>query len=398
MVPGAETMGAGHLRAGGRPAHHAHRPPAAPLLARRAAQPRQRAARRDGDRRARARPSRSRWTATPTASAAGSRSSPGITGWAQINGRASLPWPERIELDVWYVEHRSLRLDLRILARTARMLATGHGLYSEDLEAGVVGGSAHAQRATSRSSPRSVSASDRDHRVDRYAARKPGTNERREAARARPHRPRAHLPAAAADPLLEHHASPRRLRGATVPCDRHAPPAHAARAGGRLQLSTGRRRSSSRGEAAPRTSAPPGIAHAHVHPLARASASPRKRAVGVRGQLGARCASVRRCSSAARPAAPASGVAVRARRARRSPARPRRSRRAVGERGGEPRGEVGDAHPGRHHGAQLVQLGVEQRRPGTRCARVAVAEHALRRVPCAPGRRSGSPARPRSSA
>jgi lipopolysaccharide/colanic/teichoic acid biosynthesis glycosyltransferase len=61
---------------------------------------------------------------------------PGITGWAQINGRASLPWPERIELDVWYVEHRSLRLDLRILARTAWMLATGQGLYSEDLTQG----------------------------------------------------------------------------------------------------------------------------------------------------------------------------------------------------------------------------------------------------------------------
>ena len=61
---------------------------------------------------------------------------PGITGWAQINGRASLPWPDRIELDVWYVEHRSLRLDLHILARTARMLATGHGLYSEDLKQG----------------------------------------------------------------------------------------------------------------------------------------------------------------------------------------------------------------------------------------------------------------------
>jgi lipopolysaccharide/colanic/teichoic acid biosynthesis glycosyltransferase len=54
---------------------------------------------------------------------------PGITGWAQVNGRASLPWPERIELDVWYVEHRTLWLDLRILARTARMLITGHGLY-----------------------------------------------------------------------------------------------------------------------------------------------------------------------------------------------------------------------------------------------------------------------------
>jgi lipopolysaccharide/colanic/teichoic acid biosynthesis glycosyltransferase len=61
---------------------------------------------------------------------------PGITGWAQINGRTSLSWPERIELDVWYVEHRSLRLDLRILLKTARMLATGHGLYSEDLRQG----------------------------------------------------------------------------------------------------------------------------------------------------------------------------------------------------------------------------------------------------------------------
>jgi lipopolysaccharide/colanic/teichoic acid biosynthesis glycosyltransferase len=61
---------------------------------------------------------------------------PGITGWAQVNGRTSLPWPERIELDVWYVEHRSLRLDLRILAKTARMLLSGHGLYSEDLRQG----------------------------------------------------------------------------------------------------------------------------------------------------------------------------------------------------------------------------------------------------------------------
>jgi lipopolysaccharide/colanic/teichoic acid biosynthesis glycosyltransferase len=54
---------------------------------------------------------------------------PGITGWAQVNGRASLPWNERIELDVWYVDNRSLLLDLKILARTARMLVTGHGLY-----------------------------------------------------------------------------------------------------------------------------------------------------------------------------------------------------------------------------------------------------------------------------
>jgi lipopolysaccharide/colanic/teichoic acid biosynthesis glycosyltransferase len=54
---------------------------------------------------------------------------PGITGWAQINGRASLPWPERIELDLWYVEHYSLALDLKILGRTAGMVLSGHGIY-----------------------------------------------------------------------------------------------------------------------------------------------------------------------------------------------------------------------------------------------------------------------------
>ena len=54
---------------------------------------------------------------------------PGITGWAQVKGRAALPWHERIELDLWYIEHWSLRLDLRILASTARLLASGKGLY-----------------------------------------------------------------------------------------------------------------------------------------------------------------------------------------------------------------------------------------------------------------------------
>ena len=54
---------------------------------------------------------------------------PGITGWAQINGRASLPWAERIELDVWYVENKAPLLDLRIVLRTIRMLVTGDGLY-----------------------------------------------------------------------------------------------------------------------------------------------------------------------------------------------------------------------------------------------------------------------------
>jgi len=50
---------------------------------------------------------------------------PGITGWAQIHGRASLPWEERIELDVWYVENRSPRLDLKIVLRTPRALLGG---------------------------------------------------------------------------------------------------------------------------------------------------------------------------------------------------------------------------------------------------------------------------------
>jgi lipopolysaccharide/colanic/teichoic acid biosynthesis glycosyltransferase len=50
---------------------------------------------------------------------------PGITGWAQIHGRASLPWEERIELDVWYVEHRSPGVDLKILLRTPRALFGG---------------------------------------------------------------------------------------------------------------------------------------------------------------------------------------------------------------------------------------------------------------------------------
>jgi len=53
---------------------------------------------------------------------------PGITGWAQVQGRAGIPWEERIELDVWYVDHRSFALDLRILARTAGLLLSGRGL------------------------------------------------------------------------------------------------------------------------------------------------------------------------------------------------------------------------------------------------------------------------------
>jgi lipopolysaccharide/colanic/teichoic acid biosynthesis glycosyltransferase len=54
---------------------------------------------------------------------------PGITGWAQVNGRASLPWAERIELDLWYVEHRSAKLDAQILLRTVKLLFSGDDLY-----------------------------------------------------------------------------------------------------------------------------------------------------------------------------------------------------------------------------------------------------------------------------
>jgi len=50
---------------------------------------------------------------------------PGLTGWAQVHGRASLPWAERIELDVWYVDHRSPRVDLEILLRTPLALFRG---------------------------------------------------------------------------------------------------------------------------------------------------------------------------------------------------------------------------------------------------------------------------------
>ncbi len=54
---------------------------------------------------------------------------PGITGWAQVNGRASLPWAERIELDLYYIEHRSLALDLQILRRSVALVLGGSGVY-----------------------------------------------------------------------------------------------------------------------------------------------------------------------------------------------------------------------------------------------------------------------------
>jgi lipopolysaccharide/colanic/teichoic acid biosynthesis glycosyltransferase len=54
---------------------------------------------------------------------------PGITGWAQVNGRATLPWSQRIELDLYYIEHRSLALDAQILRRTISMVLGGSDLY-----------------------------------------------------------------------------------------------------------------------------------------------------------------------------------------------------------------------------------------------------------------------------
>jgi lipopolysaccharide/colanic/teichoic acid biosynthesis glycosyltransferase len=54
---------------------------------------------------------------------------PGITGWAQVNGRNALPWARRIELDVWYVDHFSSLLDARILLRTIGVFVRREGLY-----------------------------------------------------------------------------------------------------------------------------------------------------------------------------------------------------------------------------------------------------------------------------
>lgn len=54
---------------------------------------------------------------------------PGLTGWSQVHGRTSIPWSERIELDVWYVEHWSLALDLRILWMTVAQLLRPHETY-----------------------------------------------------------------------------------------------------------------------------------------------------------------------------------------------------------------------------------------------------------------------------
>jgi lipopolysaccharide/colanic/teichoic acid biosynthesis glycosyltransferase len=53
---------------------------------------------------------------------------PGLTGWSQVNGRNAMDWADKLALDVWYVENRSLRLDLLILARTVRTVLAGDGV------------------------------------------------------------------------------------------------------------------------------------------------------------------------------------------------------------------------------------------------------------------------------
>ena len=56
---------------------------------------------------------------------------PGITGWAQVNGRNALSWDEKFRLDVWYVDNQSLRLDIRILFMTVRKVLVREGIYAE---------------------------------------------------------------------------------------------------------------------------------------------------------------------------------------------------------------------------------------------------------------------------
>ncbi|MEX5712519.1 sugar transferase [Parafrankia sp. FMc6] len=88
---------------------------------------------------------------------------PGLAGWAQVNGRNSVPWSRRIELDVWYVDHRSIRLDLLIILRTIRTLVLGSGTYgaggrNEDLDSAGVAHSAATSHDTESptTSPRSL--------------------------------------------------------------------------------------------------------------------------------------------------------------------------------------------------------------------------------------------------
>ncbi|MBA2546311.1 MAG: sugar transferase [Solirubrobacterales bacterium] len=78
---------------------------------------------------------------------------PGVTGWAQIRGRTGIPWEERIELDVWYAEHRSVGLDLKIIALTPSVLVRGEGAAAADAFAGSDVDSALRRAAEKESSP-----------------------------------------------------------------------------------------------------------------------------------------------------------------------------------------------------------------------------------------------------
>ena len=59
---------------------------------------------------------------------------PGLTGWAQVKGRNALTWPEKLALDVWYVDNRSFLLDLKIIAMTAKQLFVREGIAHEGSE------------------------------------------------------------------------------------------------------------------------------------------------------------------------------------------------------------------------------------------------------------------------
>jgi sugar transferase EpsL len=63
---------------------------------------------------------------------------PGLTGWAQSHGRNALSWDDRFKLDVWYVDHQSLGLDLEILARTVLLVLRGDGVNSPGAVSGAV--------------------------------------------------------------------------------------------------------------------------------------------------------------------------------------------------------------------------------------------------------------------
>ena len=64
---------------------------------------------------------------------------PGITGWAQVNGRNSITWTEKFKLDVWYVDHCSFLLDVKIIMKTIINVITGKGIDSGDGKVGAVG-------------------------------------------------------------------------------------------------------------------------------------------------------------------------------------------------------------------------------------------------------------------